>query len=326
MASLSSEVETRYKKDPAGQGFWEKLIHFLGTEVKIDNIKIESKIGPAKAGITASLKDDPTFKQRLQEGLRGHVAPLVRQAHEFSSQVVELVRKQTAHKDKKVVLLVDSVEQIRGVGDEAEDVYKSVVNLFSGHADKLRLPLLHVVYTIPPYLTPLAPATGRFLDSGPVYSLPSVHVRHKKGGADKKGLGILERIIAKRYKDWENVFSKDQIHDLGQASGGDLRDFFRLIKDCLVTATTASRPGLPVGPDTIVSAKNHLRRDMLPIATEDLKWLKRIYDSKEPGLETTHELPKLAHFFDTSLVLNYHNGDDWYDVHPLLEDLLKQAE
>lgn len=34
------------------------------------------------------------------------------------------------------------------------------------------------------------------------------------------------------------------------------------------------------------------------------------------------DLPQLARFFDTNLVLNYRNGEDWYDVHPLLADEL----
>lgn len=34
----------------------------------------------------------------------------------------------------------------------------------------------------------------------------------------------------------------------------------------------------------------------------------------------------LARFFDTHLVLCYRNGDEWYDVHPLVsEQVCKQA-
>lgn len=49
------------------------------------------------------------------------------------------------------------------MGGDAEAVYKSVENLFSGHADKLVFPPLHVVYTIPPYLPILAAGIGAFL-------------------------------------------------------------------------------------------------------------------------------------------------------------------
>ena len=43
------------------------------------------------------------------------------------------------------------------------------------------------------------------------------------------------------------------------------------------------------------------------------------------GGEMIEELPRLARFLDTSLVLNYHNGDDWYDVHPLIRQEIEHV-
>jgi hypothetical protein len=274
-----------------------------------------------KAGISASLKDDPTFKSRLQAHLRGHVARLIRQAHEFATEVVMRIRQQSDDQDKKVVLLIDSVEQIRGIGAEADNVYKSVENLFSGHAESLHLPLLHVVYTIPPYLTPLAPGLGRLLGGGIVCFLPSVHIRERDRSPDtKKGLPTMERIIERRYTGWREIFSPAQLQRMALATGGDLRDFFRLVKDCLVKATALREVTLPL-PDTVLkSAEDHLRRDMLPIADEDADWLRCIAASKDPHLPSVSKLPSLARFFDTHLVLNYRNDENWYDVHPLLYD------
>lgn len=326
MAALSEAAQKILGDDPSKLKFWERIVNFLNQEVKIDDIKIEADAGAAKAGFAASLKDDPTFKERLQAGLRGHVARITRESHQFSIEVVELVRQKFNDPDKKVVILVDSFERLRGVGEEAEKVYSSVVNLFSGHADKLRLPLLHVVYTIPPYLTPLAPNTGRFLGGGPLYCLPSVHVLKRDGNPDKQGLKIMEQIISKRWNEWEKVFTKSQIHNLARASGGDIRDFFRLVRDCLVSANSRDID-LPVDDKTIKDVKNHLRRNMLPIAKEDLNWLRRIAKSHEPELEKKDDLNQLAYFFDSSLVLNYRNGDDWYGVHPLLtKELEKDSE
>ena len=326
MGALSTAVAEACGQDPAKMSYWERLTRFLSTEVRLEGFKIDPSFGPAKVEITASLKDDPHFKKRLQEQLRGHVARVIRQAHDFCAEAVALVRRHAAEPDRKVVLLVDSVEQIRGVGDEAEGVYRSVVNLFSGHADRLFLPSLEVVYTIPPYLTPLAPHTERYLGGGPVYTLPSVHIRQRSGDADKKGLAIMERIVARRCAEWQKVFSNTQLRCLAIASGGDLRDFFRLIRDCLVTATTVPEPAFPITDAIVDAAKNHLRRNMLPIAKEDVAWLRRITASHEPELQANKDLPRLAHFFDSSLVLNYRNGDDWYDVHPLLAEMIADED
>lgn len=164
------------------------MIQFFTSEVDIKDLTFGVGLGDTKVGLKASLKDDPSFKKRLQEHLRGHVARLVQQVHDFATEVVTFVRKLRSDPDKKVVLLIDSVEQIRGVGAAADEVYKSVENLFSAHADSLHLPLIHVVYTIPPYLTPLAPGLGRHLGGGTVCNLHSVHVQHRDGTLDADGI------------------------------------------------------------------------------------------------------------------------------------------
>jgi hypothetical protein len=325
LGALNDAVQESYKENMAHESYWDRVIRFLQTEVEIKDLKLEANIGAGKLGIGASLKDDPSFRSRLQAHMRGHVAGLVRQAHEFATEVVTLIRRQHNNDNKKVVLLVDSVEQIRGVGAEADNVYKSVENLFSGHADSLHLPLLHVVYTIPPFLTPLAPGLGRFLGGGIMRNLPSVHVRQRDGTPDVAGLAIMERIVARRYSAWHEMFTPAQLQRMALMTGGDLRDFFRFVGECLVQATSLREVTLPL-PDMLVeNAENQLRREMLPIAAEDAIWLQRIATSKQPELESIALLSRLARLFDTNMVLNYRNAEDWYDVHPLLHGELGEA-
>lgn len=325
MGALNDEVQEKYGETPAHESYWDRLVRFLQTEVEIKDLKIEGNVGFGKVGIGASLKDDPTFKQRLQAQLRGHVARLVRQAHEFATEVVKLVRRVHANADQKVVLLIDSVEQIRGVGAEADNVYKSVENLFSGHAESLHFPLLHVVYTIPPYLTPLTPGLGRQLGGGTVCNLPSIHIRNRDGTPDSKGLTVMQNIMKRRYEAWQEIFTSTQLERMALMTGGDLREFFRLAKDCLTKVASLHDAGLPLPDKVLQDAENHLRRDLLPIAAEDAAWLRKIAASKTPELETIKELPRLARFFDTHLVLNYRNAEDWYDIHPLLAKAIEET-
>ena len=114
-----------------------------------------------------------------------------------------------------------------------------------------------------------------------------------------------------------------QLDRLAQDAGGDIRDFFRLIKDCLVRASSAAQSSLSVSDNIVNDAENQLRREMLPVPREDAAWLRRIAKSKQPELETMQKLPDLARFFDTHVVINYRNNEDWYDIHPLLEGFLE---
>ena len=164
MVALNLAVIEQYGKNFTNRSYWERLIDFLKKEVNIKDLTLEGELPGGKIGISASLKDDPSFKSRLQEHLRGHVSKLVRQAHEFAGEIVQFIRDQENDPDKKVVLLSDSMEQFRGLGGDAGNVYKSVADLFCGHADTLQIPLLHVVYTLPPYLNALAPNLGEILE------------------------------------------------------------------------------------------------------------------------------------------------------------------
>ena len=317
MAALSDAIAERYGKSPRDRGFVERFSDWLQSEVDVNEVTLKAGL----ADVKGSLRDDPRFKERLQKHLHGLVTRIVREAHGFAREAVELVRSETGEANRRVVLLVDSVEQLRGVGaEQAEQVYRSAENLFSGHAESLLIPTLHVIYTIPPYLTPLAPGLGRALGGGMVCSLPSVHVRTPDGADDRDGLDVMRRIVARRSAEWDSVFTESQLDRIAVSCGGDLRDFFRVLRECLVKANNVSRAKLPVEDVVIEHTENHLRREMLPIAHQDRDWLRRIARTKTAELDAIENLPQLARFFDTNLVLNYRNSDDWYDIHPLLVD------
>ena len=55
-------------------------------------------------------------------------------------------------------------------------------------------------------------------------------------------------------------------------------------------------------------------------AHTDEPWLAAVCQTHEAELQSLQELPSLARFFDTHLVLCYRNGDEWYDVHPLIAE------
>lgn len=122
-------------------------------------------------------------------------------------------------------------------------------------------------------------------------------MRTREGNDDKEGLKLLEQIVQRRYDKWQDFFSQAQLFRLGRATGGDLRDFFRVMRDSLIAASVTT-DGVT---DAIVEqAENRLRREHLPIAIEDARWLARVHQSKGVELETTQALPILARFFDNN--------------------------
>ena len=328
LGAFSEKVGERLGVDPSQPGFFERIWTFLrSTEVNFTEIKLPA--GPLE--LKAALHENPSFKQALQNGVRGYVEQLVKQSRDYVRDAVFRIRKLRGDKNLKVVLIVDSVERLRGVGDasDVQEVFKSTETLFAAHADKLRLPVLNVVYTVPPYLQALAGALGASYAGGRIYALPSVHIyqgRPELGEKPKSydgGLNKLVSIIDKRYPYWSDFFSREQLLRLAQNSGGDLRDFFRMLR---LAVTRAPAAGLPLSDAIINDSEDAVRGDMLPIARDDAKWLERITHSHKPELDSLDDLPKFARLQQGKYLLHYRNGEDWYDVHPLLRDEVNPSD
>lgn len=318
--ALSDRVENdpRFSHAPAHRSYWERFSGFLQARVEFKDISL--KLGNV-ADIKASLKNDPDFKQRIQQAARGYVAQIVRDAHDFFAETVGYVRQHLGQPDAKVVLIVDSIERIRGVGNESMDVFESVRNLFFAHAEHLRIPQLHTVYTVPPYLSVLAAGAGTLMGGVVVRRLVSTHIfKDRSRTPDEAGLVIMRAVIAARYPAWQSIFTNEALDQLAISSGGDLREFFRLVRQCLPSVRDDGE--LPLSKTAVRPAENAARNEMLPIPEDHLKWLARISSTHDTCLAQESDLPLLAHFLDNRLVLNYRNGSDWYDVHPLIRDLV----
>jgi energy-coupling factor transporter ATP-binding protein EcfA2 len=313
MVALSEEAGKKegLGLQPLATSYWERLGNFLQSKIQLESLTLKS--GPV--GLGAKLKNEPDFKTRVQEKLRGHLDHLVRDAQEFVDGLVRQIRTQKGGPEVKVVLLVDSVEQIRGQGTDAQKVHNSVVELFSGQAYNLAFPKLHVLYTVPPYLPALSKNLGRLLGGRTITQWPNIHVRHKDGAQDGQGLALMQEIIAKRCSDWPHIFAPEELARLAYVSGGDLRDFFRLIKDCLVSFML---PGDQERKGILERAMQAVRNEMLPLADEDARRLAMMHTSKREELPSIDDLSTLARFLDSNIIMNYQNGEPWYDIHPLL--------
>ena len=322
--ALSDRIaaDRRFGQNLAGLSYWDRLKNFLQTKVEFK--EVSAKLGAVD--IKAALKGDPDFKEKLQMAARGHVTQLVRESHLFLEDAVTSLRQNPTNSDLKVALLVDSVERVRGVGgDETMKVFESVRDLFFGHAEHLRIPFVHLVYTVPPYLSVLAPAAGSLMGGATVRRLVSTHIfEDRSRESDNKGLALLRGVIEARYSEWRKIFSQEALDRLALSSGGDLREFFRLLRLCLPAVQDDAQ--LPLSAEAVAHAENAARTEMLPIPSNHLAWLKRIAKSHAPCLKEEADLPLLAHFLDNRLVLNYRNGDDWYDVHPLLRKVVDAYE
>jgi hypothetical protein len=106
-------------------------------------------------------------------------------------------------------------------------------------------------------------------------------------------------------------------------SGGHLRDLLRLVREVLVRLR--GRP-TPAEEALVTQAIQQIRGQYLPIATADARWLAQIAATHSTELPDQTKLPDLARYFDSLLVMTYDDGEEWWDVHPLIrEHVISQA-
>ena len=293
------------------KSYWEALEGLL-TGLKVERVSVSA------VGFKASLKGDPTFKERLQKGMAGRLGALVADVREFCASRVAALRAHTNQPDGKVVLLLDSVEHIRGVFAIAEAVQRSVETLFAGHAAELRIPDMHVVYTVPPYLKVRDPHLGELYDGLEV--LPSFKLHEQDGTPVEPAYRAFEQVVDKR-GDWRRLLGQDRsvLHHLIRSSGGHLRHLLRLLANIALRTRT-----LPAPEGAVAAAIGQRKAQFLPIPHDDARWLAAIGQTHQVEPQSPRETPSLSRFLDTHLVLCDRDGSEWYDVHPLIKEQVQE--
>ena len=219
-----------------------------------------------------------------------------------------------------VIFIFDQLEQIRGSASNETEVIASVERLFASHLDKLKLPLTHAIYTVPPWL-PFA------LHGQQIEILPSLRLWNNDAGRTRVSIvwdavrclinrrlqeGGLERLFADR------LLSADK---LIEASGGQFRDLLRLIQEVVTRVATLTRT-LPASQEVVHAAIQRIREQYLPISEEDALILAEIAAHRGAGLRSSDgkEISRNSRMLNEHLVLYFSNGGEYYDVHPLVRE------
>jgi hypothetical protein len=155
-----------------------------------------------------------------------------------------------------------------------------------------------------------------------VQVFPAIKIRERHGVVSFDGLDKL-RLIVERRGDWKKLLAGEaDLERVLLTSGGAIRDLLRLLAEIIRRARS-----LPVSSQVVEAAINQMRLGFLPIPDDDAVWLAQISETHEASFVTLEKVPDMARFFDTHLVLCYRDGPEWYDVHPLVKEVvLRQAK
>jgi len=311
------------------QSYASRFKEFLNSEVGVTP-EIGLSHQDYKAVLRLSLRNNPAFKKTLQTKLQASLAILLELISDLVNQAVAFVETKLPSRNCKIVLLIDSLEKVHGDGidghTQRDPVLASLKKMVSQYANELFLSGLHIVYSVPPYLLKLAPMLGNQVDY--VCHLTSGHILQRRSETpDPEGLAVFHEILEKRFPEWASLLKPTQLDTLILNSGGDLREFFRLVDRVISRAAIDSKATFPV-PDTFIeSAIQAQRRDYLPLPGDAKSRLRHARQHFEPNCDTEDALDMMVRDLYLRRLLIYRNGEDWYMPHPLLwQELTPPAE
>ena len=316
VAGIGEAAEDLLKRPVGESTIWERIRAFLGQEVELT----ELKLGGGGLEVKALLKGGQDFKNDLAKLLRNKPDRLRAFVHGFVHEVV-------AASPRPLVVLVDGLEKYYAPTDRIPELYQAVADLFFHHAELLKLPDCHVVYTVPPYLAFLNKGVAdRYC--GRIRVLASVLSQGRPPSREPQepGLLALEDVLTPRVN-LDRLFLPGErercVRAIAVASGGHVRDLLHIAREVIAAVTDAPEAA---NMGLVQRAIDLLAQSRGVIFVRMRRILARIAEQGTLDALESKDLLELTRAMDQYMVLHYYDDSPFYDVHPLVRERVLGAE
>jgi hypothetical protein len=255
------------------------------------------------AMITSQVKVASSQREEIRRKLDREMTVFIERLNLLIGNARQNVQKKNY---SDLVVLVDGLEKMQ-FREESEGVSNHTL-LFVHHAEQLKAPQCHIVYTVPIFLVFNANLSDSFSDQTEI--VPMVNYLSGEGRAS-----LLE-VVGKRIAVGDVFENEASVGRLIEMSGGSIRDLLRLVR-----ASCEGGSAKITEADVERAIRNMSREFDRLLLDEDLELLMRVViDKRISGDKTTARLLHLR------LVQEYQNGERWADLHPALRQVSRVQE
>lgn len=314
------------KASPMRDGPFARFWHWVNnTEVTLTGLKSVAKTsGKLKEPITGSeatveagvevqleLKTDPRLRALVRDRLKHSPGEFIRQVDEtFREQIVRARKFRPAG----LIVLVDSLEKLRGTTNTADEVVASVEQLFRADGHVTRLPM-HVVFTVPPTQIVRAPTRTHFI--------PLVQVTDRDGKPCDAGVNAGIALVRARLDEAAlneilgATTREEYLRQIVIQTGGYPRALLRLLRELI--ATDDRRTDRVI--QQILNEEANVFNLGLPVSC--YPWLAKVATTHDLGLlaNTPEAMRDRDMALISEVVLWYHNDTAWFDLVPIVKKL-----
>jgi hypothetical protein len=311
---MDREATIAEGRDPDKEaGYLGRLFEYLSqADMQLKELGFEAY----GASLMLEIKNNPTFRRRAEAALQGRFQHFASEARDEVAQAVVRLRKAKGTLAERVVVIADGLEKLTPMREEDRPAMEaSVEALFLAHRDLLHLSC-HVIYTFPLWLRFRNAHLGAGYGGEPLV-LPMVKVREPDGSPYAPGVGKMLEMVRRRIDNLPGIFGPDlavTLRPLIEASGGFPRDLLRMVRTVL--QSTEGFPIQAASAERVIGDLGRAYADTILGTYADV--LARVAETHELPAETSEELSLFGYLFERWLILAYRNGQEWYDLRPLV--------
>ncbi|MCD4785197.1 MAG: hypothetical protein K8T10_15380 [Candidatus Eremiobacteraeota bacterium] len=281
----------------------------------------EGKIGAGAPGIIqqftgllVSLTTSMKVSYEERKEIREKVIKRISRLKEYCDRLITEIETRLPS-DKKLLVIVEDLDKVE---------VSSLSDMFYKHSGILSEIETRIIYTVSIFL--LNSSYRKLLDPKfCIVTLPMIKIKEMNGDRCDRGINKIKEIVLRRVE--PGILGEDVLGTTVRETGGVLRDVFKVL-DIAASAAyyrkkeVIDKKDLDYGLKRVKNDYNSsiVGDKKLGISTEDLyKKLKDIYDNKIKKLPYSDTLALLVN----SQALIEYNGEQWYDIHPLVVQLMK---
>jgi energy-coupling factor transporter ATP-binding protein EcfA2 len=265
--------------------------------------------------VTAKLQQERKFREELERTYERKISDLVQKLDRLAAAV------QTQTK-RPVLVVIDDLDKLDL--SVVEPIYRQNIKaLFS--------PAFKMVLTMPVSAVQEPSVMGALTSEGvvrpqlfPVTKFyPRNDCHNPKAIPIEKHIKLFEEVLAKRFP--AGLLQPKTARKLALLSGGVMRELVRLGRECCTECMVQleiepDRDEIQIDDEILTAAVRNLRNDFArQLQPNFYEILVQVYQTLKPA--EGEEFVKLLHGL---IVLEYENDALWYDVHPLVQDLLRR--
>ncbi|MEA5469510.1 P-loop NTPase fold protein [Spirulina sp. 06S082] len=272
--------------------------------------------------IKGKLQSDAFMRRELKQEFERKTTELVARLDEIAAIIQQAI-------GKEILVIIDDIDKID---------LKVVREIFHDNVKMLFKPTMRIIFSIPiatlreiDIRRHLESETSNQIHVMPVaklYPKPDINNREKEVEPRRETLKTFSDILYERID--PEIIDRDAVETIMLKSGGVLRELIRIASVCctkclLEIRRDKSRDDIRINAEILDKALTDIRNDFAtPLSKRHYDILVKTYRELQQNTENDEELEKFRALLHGLYILEYRNADQWYDIHPIVYDLLKR--